>query len=266
MAAPLIKDLRPLSLYDVARAVEEDRIALNFQPVVRARETRFSMFYEGLIRIFDQEGNLRIAGDFIDVIEGTEVGNFVDQCALELALHRLQADPAIRLSVNMSPRTMWDEDWMYLLDSAGRRDPHVTERLIVEFTESSVLGSKDQALDFMKYCRRYGVCFACDDFGAGHTALGHLRDFNFDMLKIDGSICQDLGENEDNQIIFKSILAIAKHFDMTTVAEYIDNEAAATKCKEFGVDGLQGFLYGKGELYNVAYPNLVALASSPKKT
>lgn len=253
---------RKLSLYDVARAVEEDRVAINFQPVVRTRETRFAMFHEGLIRIFDQEGHLRTAGDFMDVIDGSEIGNFVDQVALEMVITRLKFDPAIRLSVNMSPRTMWDEDWMYILDCAGRANRHVTERLIVEFTESSAMGAKEQTLDFMKYCRKYGVCFACDDFGAGQTVLGHLRDFQFDFLKIDGSICQDVGMNRDSEILLKSIVAIAKHFDMTTVAEYIDNEAAAKKCMELGIDGMQGFLYGKGEIYNLAYPNLVARTMS----
>ena len=258
MNQPARRNLRALTLYDVARAVEEDRVALNFQPIVRARETRFPMFHEGLIRIFDQEGNLRIAGDFIDIIEGSEIGNFVDQCALELAICRLRADPAIRVSINMSPRTIWDEDWMYLLDGAGQRDRHVTERLIVEFTESSAMHSKDKTIEFMEYCRKYGVCFAVDDFGAGHTVLGHLRDFHFDILKIDGSICQDVGTNVDNQVILKAIMSVAQHFEMATVAEYIDNEAAAKKCMELGVDGLQGFLYGRGELFNVAHPELLA--------
>ncbi len=250
-----------LSLYDVARAIEENRVALNLQPVVCTREPRFNLFYEGLIRIFDQEGKLRVAGEFMDIVEGSEVGNFIDQHALELALQRLRIDPSLRLSVNMSLRTMWDEDWMFLLDGAARQDQSITERLIVEFTESSVMSAPDQALEFMKYCRQFGVAFAVDDFGSGYTVLGHLRDFRFDIMKIDGSICQNVGEDLDNQVIMRAVLAVAKHFDMTTVAEFIDNEAAATTCLEYGVDGLQGFLYGKGELFNPSYPDLVKQAN-----
>ncbi len=251
-----------LSLYDVARAVEENRVALNLQPIVRSRETRFVMMYEGLIRIFDQEGDIRIAGEFMDIVEGSEVGNFIDQCALELAIMRLQIDPSLRLSINMSLRTLWDEDWMFLLEGAAKRNRNVTERLVVEFTETSVMSAPEQALEFMKYCRQYGVAFAVDDFGAGYTVLGHLRDFRFDIMKIDGSICQDLGENLDNQIIIKAVLSVAKHFEMTTIAEFIDNPAAAEKCKEFGVDAQQGFLYGQGEIYNPNYPDFVRRANS----
>ncbi len=255
-------NLRHLTLYDVARAVEEDRIAINFQPVVHAKDTRFVSFQEGLIRMFDQEGHLRQAGEFIPIIEGTEVGNYVDQVALELTLNRLHADPSIRLSVNMSTQTLWDEDWLYLLKSSGEANLHTTERLIVEFTEASAINSLQETIEFMKYCRKYGVCFACDDFGSGNTVLGHLRDFDFDILKIDGSICQNIGENKDNQIIMTAILSIAEHFDMLTVAEHIDNKSAANKCKELGVDALQGFLFGRGEIFNPTFPNLVARAST----
>lgn len=247
-----------LTLYDVARAIEENRVALNLQPIVRSRDTRFVMMYEALIRIFDQDGQLRLAGEFMDLVEGTEVGNYIDQVALELTLIRLEMDPSIRVSVNMSLRTLWDEDWMFLLDGAARKNRSITERLIIEFTESSIMTAPEQALEFMKYCRKFGVAFAVDDFGSGYTVLGHLRDFRFDIMKIDGSICQDLGENPDNQVIVKALMTIANYFEMTTIAEYISNQPAADKCIEYGITGLQGFLFGRGELFNPYFPELVA--------
>lgn len=245
------QSLPKLSLYEVARAIEEDRVALAFQPIVHSRQREFVLFYEGLIRIYDYHGNLRNAADFIDMVEGTEVGNFIDQVALEIAIAELRMNPHKRVSVNMSTRTIWDEDWLFLLDGMGRTDRSVTERLIVEFTEHSVVENVDQMRGFMQHCRQYGVNFAIDDFGAGNTVLGYLRDFRFDFLKIDGSICQNIGHNVDNQVILKAILSIAKHFDMTTIAEWIDNDAAANKCQELGVDGLQGFLFGKGDVVRI---------------
>ena len=253
---------RKLSLYDVARAVEEERVAIALQPILRARDHRFPMFHEGLIRIFDGDGDLREANEFMGFIEGTEIGNYVDQVALELVIKRLSEDPAIRLSVNMSTHTMWDSDWMYLLKNTGTFNKQITERLIVEFTETSVMQSIEQTKAFMAFCRQFGVCFACDDFGAGQTVLGHLRELDFDILKVDGSICTNVATDKDSQVLLKAVQSVATHFDMITVAEMIETPEAAEKCKEIGIDGLQGFLFGRGELFNPSYPDLVKRALS----
>lgn len=260
MAQNSVKKLARLTKFDIVRAIEEDRVALQLQPIVRANEPKFRAFDEGLIRIFDQEGYLRFAGEFIHLVQGTEYANYVDQIALELACARLRQFPALRMSVNMSMITLWDEDWLAILRHAAQTDPSVPERLIIEFTESDVMVSPEQTLAFMHHCRKYGVAFAVDDFGAGHTVLGHLRDFRFDIMKIDGSICRDLGENEDNQVLVGTLVTIAKHFEMMTVAEFIDNHPAANKARQLGVDALQGFLYGQGAIFNRSYPNLIARA------
>lgn len=258
-SSPAKRVFPKLSIYDVASALEEDRVALNLQPIVYARNSNFIMFYEALFRLFDRQGNVRFAGEFMHLVEGSEYGPIVDQTALRFVIARLNIDQSARLSVNMSPRTMWDQGWMDILDQAAGLSSRATERLIIEFTEQSMMEDPVKTAEFMDYCSEYGVSFAIDDFGVGSTAIGHLRELRFDILKIDGTLCNDIGTNRDNQVIVRAILSIAKHFDMTTVAEFIDNEAAAKMCNELGVDGLQGFLYGKGSLFSPEVRNLNAI-------
>jgi EAL domain-containing protein (putative c-di-GMP-specific phosphodiesterase class I) len=86
-----------------------------------------------------------------------------------------------------------------------------------------------------------GICFAIDDFGAGYTALRYLKDFYFDMIKIDGQFIMGIAEDHDNQVVVAAIVSIARHFDMLTVAEFVENQEDAAMLTKLGVDCLQGY-------------------------
>ena len=105
-----------------------------------------------------------------------------------------------------------------------------------------VMPSKVQ--EFMESYQQHGVCFALDDFGSGYTALRYLKAFHFDILKIDGQFINDVHKNPDNLALTKAIISIARHFDMFTVAEHVENELDAAILTEIGADCLQGYLFG----------------------
>ena len=88
------------------------------------------------------------------------------------------------------------------------------------------------------------VSFALDDFGAGYTSFRYLRDFCFDMIKIDGQFVRDIGRHPDNQVLAQALIGIAKHFDMFTVAEMVETAEDAACMIEMGIDCLQGYYFG----------------------
>lgn len=228
----------------VRAALDDRRALLAFQPVVQARLPGRAAFFEGLIRILDRDGRILPARDFIGAVETTETGRRIDCMALELGLQALAQEPGLRLSVNMSARSIGYPPWLATLERGLRGDPTIAERLILEITESSAMLMPDLVSTFMADMQGRGICFALDDFGAGFTAFRYFREFYFDIVKIDGQFIRGIAASPDNQVLAQALVSIARHFDMFTVAESVETAEDARYLIEIGVDCLQGFYYG----------------------
>lgn len=228
----------------VRRALDERRAMLAFQPVVQARMTNRAAFYEAFIRILDDQGRVIPARDFMDAVETHEIGRRIDCLALELGLLALAREPSIRLSVNMSARSIGYPAWLATLERGLRADATIAERLILEITEGSAMLMPDLVTVFMADMQTRGICFALDDFGAGYTAFRYLKDFYFDIIKIDGQFIRGIAKDPDNQVLAQALVSIARHFDMFTVAESVETAEDARYLIDIGCDCLQGYYYG----------------------
>jgi EAL domain-containing protein (putative c-di-GMP-specific phosphodiesterase class I) len=228
----------------VRRALDERRGLLAYQPVVQARLPARPAFYEGLIRIIGPDGRVLPARDFIEEVETTETGRRIDCLALELGLQVLAQEPSIRLSINMSARSIGYPAWLATLERGLRVDQTIAERLILEITESSAMVMPDLVSVFMADMQARGICFALDDFGAGYTAFRYLKEFYFDIIKIDGQFIRGIATNPENQVLTQALVSIARHFDMFTVAESVETAEDARWLVDAGVDCLQGYFFG----------------------
>lgn len=230
-------------IQQVAHAVAHKQCLLAYQSIIVARDLSRVGFYEGLIRILDDTGRIIPAREFMPVVERTELGRDIDRVALRMGLQALHEQPNLRLAINMSARSIGYQPWMNTLNHWIRKDATIAERLILEITESSAIDQPEITLDFTARLTDQGICFALDDFGSGYTALRYLKDFYFDILKIDGDFCKNISDDPDNQALVRSMIDIARHFDMLTVAECVEREEDARILIEMGVDCLQGFLF-----------------------
>lgn len=228
----------------VRRAVETRAVMLAYQPVMVAKQPETPAFYEGLIRVLDHNGRIIPAGDFMGVVEAQELGRKLDTWALRLGIDALEREPSLRLAINMSARSIGYPDWIRTLRGALKRSPTVGERLILEITERTAIVMPDLVQVFMQEMQREGVAFALDNFGAGYSAFKYLRDFYFDILKIDGEYIRDISQNPDNQVIAQAMISLAGHFDMMVVAENVESAQDAEFLIESGCDLLQGYCFG----------------------
>ena len=224
----------------VAQALERGDVRLAYQPVMRADGAGVA-FWEGLVRLLDETGRVIPARDFIGVVEDRDLGRRIDCAALRIGLAALQAQPALRLAVNMSARSVGYPGWMSILRHAIARRPELLRRLILEITETSVMQMPEIVQVFMAELQDKGVTFALDDFGAGYTAFRHLRHFCFDILKIDGQFARDVEADPDNQVLCEALISLGRHFDMLVVSEAVETAAAARWLTAAGVDCLQGY-------------------------
>lgn len=228
----------------VRRAIQHRQTMLAFQPVVQAGAQTRVAFYEGLIRVLDETGRIIPAREFIETVEDTEYGRMLDCIALEKGLQELQYEPSLRLAINMSARSIGYKRWMETLNRGLRSDPTVAERLILEITESSSLRVPELVTRFMSDLQAKGITFAMDDFGGGYTALRHFKEYDFDILKIDGVFSRHIAQDADNQVLVSAMVKIAEQFDMFTVAEFVENEDDAQALAQLGLDCLQGYHFG----------------------
>lgn len=226
----------------VRAALEHKQVILAYQPIMQSGGD--VAFYEGLIRVLDETGRVIPAREFINVIEETEMGRIVDCLALEKGMRALRKNQTLRLSINMSARSIGYGRWKQILERNLRSDPTLGERLIMEITESSAMLVPELVISFMAELQARGVCFALDDFGSGYTSFRYLRDFYFDMIKIDGQFIRGIASNPDNQVLVQALVSIAQHFDMFTVAEFVENAQDAEFLAQNGIDCLQGYYFG----------------------
>lgn len=228
----------------VREALAGGRARLAFHPIVTIDDEPRVAFHEGLVRLLDDAGRVIPAAHFMPLVEDTVMGRQIDCVTLNLALRLLKQRPDLRISINLSARSIGDGEWSYILDRGLRDRDKLGERLIFEISETSAMLLPEIVTRFMSQMQPKGIGFALDGFGAGYTAFRHLKDFLFDLVKIDKSFVRSIDSDPDNQVLTEALVTVAHQFEMFAIADGVETQEEATFLKSIGVDCLQGYLYG----------------------
>ncbi len=228
----------------VRTALERGDTALAYQPIIQASDMSKVAFYEGLIRLLDETGRVIPARDFMGAVETQELGRLIDCASLRAGLRALNHNPSLRLSINMSARSIGYPQWKQILNRGLSTNEKLAERLILEITESSAMQMPELVTVFMAELQDRGITFALDDFGAGFTAFRHLKEFYFDIVKIDGQFIRNVNDDANNQVLMEALIALAGNFDMFTVAETVETQEEANWLAAAGINCMQGYLFG----------------------
>ncbi|MEX0281626.1 MAG: EAL domain-containing protein [Arenibacterium sp.] len=228
----------------VADAIKHREVVLAYQPIMQAKAPFDTAFYEGFVRVLDATGRIIPARQFMAEVEATELGRQLDCIALEQGLRVLQRNLSQRLSINMSARSIGYAEWSRVLDRFLRKDAALGERLMLEIDSDSAMHMPELVVDFMDRLQPMGIAFALDNFGRGATIMRHFRDFFFDAVKIDGQFVQNAAVDHDNAATIRSLVAIAREFEMLVIANNVERLEDAEFLAQNGVDCLQGQLFG----------------------
>jgi EAL domain-containing protein (putative c-di-GMP-specific phosphodiesterase class I) len=120
----------------------------------------------------------------------------------------------------------------------------VGNRLIFEISETSAMELHEVMIRFMVEMQPKGVAFALDGFGAGMTAFRHLKEFFFDLVKIDKSFVRGIHDDPDNQVLTEALMMVAHQFEMFVVADGVETAKEAAFMSDLGADCLQGYHLG----------------------
>jgi len=229
---------------DVISALEAGRMSLALQPMMGSKSRR-PKIYECLLRMERPNGEKVSAGLFIEAAEQLGLSRLIDKRTLEMSIVLLKRHPGITLSVNVSSLTANEPDWIATLRQLTADDPSLTQRLIVEITETSVIIDMNMMKVFVDTLREMGCRIAIDDFGAGYTSFKNLKALKVDMVKIDGAFVKDLMADKADQAFIRTMVDLARNFGLETVAEWVGDEASAQFLTDAGIDYLQGFHFGQ---------------------
>lgn len=228
---------------EIVAALNDRRITLAFEPVADAK-SRDVAFYECLMRVARTDGSVAQAREIIAVAERVGLIRMLDYRVLELVIGELGAAPTLSASVNVSPASAVDPDWWDGLGALLRANASAAERLIIEITETAAIQDLDDACGFVTRVKDLGCRIAVDDFGAGYTSFRNLRKLGVDIIKIDGAFVQNMMESNDDRAFVQTMVDLSRRLGLKTVAEWVQDEAAAAMLRDCGCDYLQGALTG----------------------
>jgi diguanylate cyclase (GGDEF)-like protein/PAS domain S-box-containing protein len=233
-----------LSLSQISDALTGDRLVLYGQRIVPLHEG-VEEYVEVLVRMMGEDGSLIPPGRFIPAAERYGMMPLIDRWVINAVLARLAAGgdgiSVPRLNINLSGLTLADpgiEEYI----RQGLRDRAVDPRRIgFEITESCAIAQLDMALDFIDFCRELGCDLALDDFGSGLSSFAYLKRFKVQSLKIDGMFVRSADTDLDDCAVIESMVRLAQHKKLHTVAEFVVNEAVLATVRRLGVDYAQGY-------------------------
>jgi diguanylate cyclase (GGDEF)-like protein len=229
------------------RSLNDRLVQLALQPVACAQK-RIVRFHEALLRVAREDGRYFAPADLVPLLERRGLVQLFDNRVIELACQLLGAEPNAVLSINVSPRSLADPAWISAFVAQTGAARGVAERLIVEVTETATIDDPDGTVLTLKRIKNTGARIAIDDFGAGHTSMRHLRAFPIDILKLDGAFTQNLQRSTDDRFFVKTLIELARHLKVETVAEWVDDTIIADMLTDWGITYLQGHLIGEAKI------------------
>jgi len=243
----------------VADALVNDRFELFFQPIL-AIETQQVGHYEVLLRMRDEHGQMIPPAQFIDAAERGGMIHALDRHVVSKALAQLarlrRLGRDLTLSINLSGHAFSDPDLLEHIRRELERQNVPADRIIFEITETAAVADFAVASSLMLAVKELGCAFALDDFGIGFSSFYYLKHLPVDYLKIDGSFIRQLPDSLDDQIIVQAIAGVARGFGKRLIAEYVETESTLPLLQQYGVHYAQGFLVGRPQPAEVAFPEL----------
>ena len=230
---------------DLRRALESNEIVPYFQPLVELRTGLLSGF-EALARWQHPQRGLIPPNEFIPLAEKSGLHGLLTGKLLSAVFAAAKDIPNhLTLSVNISLTQLTDLTLPRHIRSAAEHAKFPLHRLVLEITESALVGNTEHAARIATELKEQGSRLALDDFGTGYSSLRHLQLLPFDELKIDASFVRSMTHTRESRKIAAAIVGLGNSLMLTTVAEGVEDQTIADMLLWLGCDIGQGWLYGR---------------------
>jgi diguanylate cyclase (GGDEF)-like protein len=238
---------------ELTRAIERGEFALHYQPQLELPTGKITG-WEALVRWRHPERGLLLPVAFLSVAEESGLITQIGKLVLEEACRQAKewqeqhpaADAPLKMSVNISARQFQRPDELVrevaqVLEETGL----APGSLVLEITESMIMKEAERNVDVLERLRGLGVQVAVDDFGTGYSSLAYLKRFPVDMLKVDKSFVDGLGENLEDTAIVEAVINLAHALGLRTVAEGIETTGQLDQLRALGCELGQGYYFSR---------------------
>ncbi len=250
---------RNQAIQSVTQALAEQRVEAWYQPISRL-DTRQLVGVEALARIRLADGSVLAAQQFHEATKDAQVAGeltrqMISCIARDISNWLNEATPFQHVGINISASDLLDDELVTFLTSAFAAAGIPHKHIILEITESVYLGDRNGKVACqIRKLREAGFKIALDDFGTGYASLTHLLTVPVDIIKIDKSFIDLLGQDDAGTAIVEGVLHITRGMGIKVVAEGIETERQEQLLLE------RGCILGQGYLYAKAVPALEAAA------
>ncbi|MBQ2205919.1 MAG: EAL domain-containing protein [Treponema sp.] len=233
----------------IDNAINNGYIKVFYQPVVWAADGKLCGA-EALARWDDPDFGFLQPGAFISILEEYHLIHKLDMAVLEIVCRDLREamDKGLRvfpISINFSRLDFELLNLADELDSCMERYGIDKGLIHVEVTESMLGEGNAKLTGMLNNLSERGYSLWLDDFGSGYSGLNVLKDYSFDMMKIDMNFLSKFSENKKSQPILTSIVDLAGKIGMKTLSEGVETNEAYDFLRSIGCQRLQGYLFGK---------------------
>ncbi|QKF65597.1 diguanylate cyclase/phosphodiesterase [Arcobacter venerupis] len=226
------------------------RFELFAQDIVPLQYESDKISYEILIRMWDKDGKFVSPLDFLPTAERYQLMTDIDIHVLWSYLEIVTKDKKHleklhSAHINLAGSSLNNIDFQTKVKEAIKHFDFPWEKLELEVTESSAIGSFNKANEFISFLKSGKIGLALDDFGTGMASFEYLKSMPFDVVRIDGSFVKDMHTDPTDKAVIKYIQEIATLKNQETVAEYVETKQDVDELRKLGITYGQGYFLGK---------------------
>jgi diguanylate cyclase (GGDEF)-like protein/PAS domain S-box-containing protein len=234
---------------DLRNALERDELLLFYQPIVDLDSGDISGL-EALARWKHPVRGLLSPAEFIPVAEESNLIIEIGKRLLFMACAQAQEwrktlSPKLQMSFNLSAKQLEDPNLVPIVTEALAMTGLPPENLILEITESMLMGNVEATVRQLTALRKQGIGIAIDDFGTGHSSLGLLKRLPVDIMKIDRTFVHSMTEGSQDVAFVEAMLNLGDSLKLRTVAEGIETHQQMRLLQELSCPDVQGYLFAK---------------------
>lgn len=239
----------PMLLNRLLEEIRKGRYKMFLQPKI-CTETSEIIGAEALARYYDDQGSIVPPGKFIPLMEHEKTVKYIDFFIYEevcktLAEWKKKGYTLGKISLNFSRITMMEEDLIEVLIKIHSKYDIPRNCIEIEITETIGEMERETIAEIGSNIKKLGFGISLDDFGAKYTSMSILTVMNFDELKLDRSLINNLVKNKNNRTIVKYVIEMCKEMNVRSIAEGVETDEQLELLKELSCDLVQGYLFSK---------------------
>ena len=232
-------------------ALKDDRFVIYTQPIVSTNsEEKTTHHYECLLRLIDEDGSIVTPFKFIVAAERYDLIRDIDRWVLENVFLQIAKFKGThlentRFSINLSGQSAVDPSMPEFIETMLTDYSINASNICFELTETAVISNFNQAQKLIAFLRSKGCTIALDDFGAGASSFGYLKNLEVDYLKIDGQFVREITSNLVDLEMVRSMNNVGRVLGIKTIAEFVESQDIMDALGSINVDYAQGYHIGK---------------------